>query len=203
MEIKDAPFGLRPVRYINGAPYSGAGNWYWVDASDSTALFIGDPVVGDGTSNTAALSAMGAGTFAAGELQGVTRAAVTADTPILGVVTAVGAVTQDSLRYRAASTERIVFVADSRDLVFEVQGDGALASTAVGLNCNLEFTHDGSTVTALSGAEIDVSEAATTANLQVKILGLSKRLDNQIETAGNIFDVIINRHQLANVTAGI
>jgi len=52
MANTDAPFGLRPIRHRNGAPYNGAFNHYYVASSYATALFVGDPVVKTGTSNT-------------------------------------------------------------------------------------------------------------------------------------------------------
>jgi hypothetical protein len=45
MANSNAPTGLTPVRYASGAPYNGAANVYFVPASDSTALYIGDPVI--------------------------------------------------------------------------------------------------------------------------------------------------------------
>jgi len=56
----DAPFGLRPLRHRNGAPYNGAVNPYYI-AGDVAALFIGDPVVKTGESNTAAITVPAAG----------------------------------------------------------------------------------------------------------------------------------------------
>ena len=38
-------FGLRPVRYFNGTPWNGQARHYYIPSTDSTALFIGDPVV--------------------------------------------------------------------------------------------------------------------------------------------------------------
>lgn len=195
MEIKDNPFGFVPVRDAFGRPYNGGRNLYWVDSSDSTALFVGDPVVLDGTSNTAEVEGDGVGKYQAGELAGVTIATAGADSPVKGVVVGVVADGRDSLTYRAASTERLVWVADDPFLVFQVQADGAIAAASIGLNTNIELTHAGDTFTGRSGAEIDASEVAATANLQVRVLGLSKRLDNAINTAGNIFDVQFNLHQ--------
>lgn len=194
MEIKDNPFGFKPVRYLDGTPYTGQRRAYWVDSSDSTALFIGDPVILDGTSNTAAVSAMGIGAFEAGELAGVTRATAGATNKVVGVVVGVAADSRDSVIYRAASTERLVWVADAPNLIFEAQADAAVATTLVGADTNILFTHAGDTFTGISGAEIDATAAAD-ATYQCRIIGLSKRRDNAINTAGNIFDVIFNLHQ--------
>ncbi len=194
-EIKDAPFGFRPIRHKSGAPYTGACTAYWLDSSDSTALYIGDPVVRDGTSSTAEVSAMSAGKFDTGHLTGVTRATAGATNKVIGVVVGVAAVTQDSLIYRAASTERIVYVADDPDLVFEVQVDAALPTASIGLDTNILFTHAGSTVTGLSGAEVDATASAD-ATYQAKILGFKRSPENTANTAGNIVEIMWNLHEL-------
>lgn len=41
----DAAFGLRPVRYLSGAPYNGACNKYYIPSTDTnTAVYIGSVV---------------------------------------------------------------------------------------------------------------------------------------------------------------
>ena len=165
-QIQDAPFGLVPKRHKSGAPYTGAGVPCYVGSGDGTALFIGDPVVLSGTGNTAEVKGMGMGTFAAGELPSVTKATAGSGNAIFGVVVGVVAETRDSTPYRAASTERILFVEPDPDLIYEVQADEAVAATSIGLNANLVFTNSGSTITGLSGVELDASSAATGATLQ-------------------------------------
>lgn len=184
MAYADASFGFIPVRHKNGAPYNGAATPYWVDSSDSTALYIGDPVVLDGTSNTAEVKVAGGGVFPIGTLAGVTRATAGATNLVTGVVVGVGAVTNDSLPYRAASTERVVYVADDPNLLFEVQADAAVAAASVGLNTNVLFTHAGSTATGRSGAEVDAT-AASDATYQAIILGFTNDPENEANAAGN------------------
>ncbi len=54
MPNADTPFGLRPVKYRSGAPYNGAANVYTTASGDGTAIYVGDPVVLSGTSQTIA-----------------------------------------------------------------------------------------------------------------------------------------------------
>lgn len=197
MAYADAPFGFIPRRYISGAPYNGASNLYWVDSSDATALFIGDPVMIDGTSNTAQVKVAGGGTFAAGMLEGVTRATAGATNKVVGVVVGVMASDRDSAPYRAASTERVVMVADDPNLVFEVQADEAVATTSVGQNSNIVFTHSGSTATGQSGAEADGTVAAGATN-QLAILGFTNDPKNEANAAGNRLLVQFTLHQRAS-----
>jgi len=184
MAYADASFGFRPVKHKNGAPYNGSPTPYWVDSSDATALFRGDPVILDGTSNTAELKVAGVGVFPPGTLAGVTRATAGATNIVTGVVVSVAAVTHDSLPYRAASTERVVMVCDDPSVLFEAQADAALATTAVGLSSNILFTHAGSTITGISGAEVDATAAAD-ATYQCTILAFSNDPKNDANAVGN------------------
>ena len=195
----DAPLGMRPIRHRNGAPYNGAANPYLVPSSDATALFIGDPVVVTGTANTAQVEAPGVGTFKAGELPTVIIATAGGTTnAITGCVVAFGANPSNlENQYRLASTDRIVWVADDPDLVFEMQEDsvgGALAETAVGSNVQL-IAGTGSTITGLSGWEIDSNTTATTATHQLRLERLVRREDNEVGNQAN-WEVSINFHTM-------
>ena len=189
MANSNAPSGLRPVRLRSGAPYNGAARRYYVASSDGTALYIGDPVIFSGTAD-------------ADGVAGVVRATAAGGAYVLGSVVAVEADTRDSLTYRAASTSRYVYVCDDPEMLFEIQEDavgGALAVTDVGLNADL-IIGSGSTTTGLSGAQLDTSTKATTATLQLKILGFSQRIDNEVGVANAKVLVSINLHALRNTT---
>lgn len=181
MANTDAPRGLLAVAHGSGAPYNNAVRPYYVPDTYATALFIGDPVVVTGTSNTAQVSAPGAGTFEPGTLPEINQAAAAG--PFSGVIVGFAAdPTNLETVHRPASTERIAFVADDPDLLFEIQEDsvgGALAATSVGLNANV-ILGTGSTATGLSGAELDSNTAATTSTLALRIVGLAPRADNAI-----------------------
>lgn len=197
----DSPSGLRPVRYKSGAPYNGAANPYYIQSDYATALFVGDPVVKTGTSNTAAVSAPGVGTCAigtlpainkttAGDVDGLTKA-------ITGVIVGFAA-NPDNLgsKHNPASTARIAFVADDPDLVFEMQADGAIPAASVGLNAVLIYTHAGSTATGLSGAELDTTSdvPAADASNQLTIVGAVNREDNDTTLTHAKVLVRINAH---------
>lgn len=170
MANSNAPTGLQPVRYRSGAPYNGAANVYYVPATDGTALFKGDPVIIAGAADTNGVPTC-------------TRATAGSAGRITGVV--VGFVPSPNIianGYRVASTAEYVLVADDPDLLFEIQEDstgGALAATDIGLNADLA-AGSGSTVTKLSGFQLDSSTADTTATLQLRIVGIAQRADNEI-----------------------
>lgn len=192
-------FGLRPVRYKDGAPYNGATNLYYVPASDGTALYVGDPVVVAGSGD-------------ANGVPSVTRAAAGAN--ITGAVVGFapkpyGAAGTDSgvnLGYRAASTEDYVLVADGVGLIFEAMEDqvgGALAAADIGLNVDL-VAAAGSAYTKQSGYLLDSSTKATT-SAQMRIVGLSPRVDNVIGNTDAVWlvSIIESAHAPASGTTGV
>lgn len=204
MANADTPFGLRPVSHVSGAPYNGACRPYHVDSTYATALFIGDPVVKvAGGSNAATVTFPGAGSFPPGTLGSVEIGA--AGGPITGVI--VGFAPNPSAldkTYKPASTEAIVYVADDPDLLFEIQeasGGTALTVTEVGLNASF-VAGTGSTTTGYSGYELDNSTEATTAGLELKIIGLVNRVDNAVGEHAKWL-VKINDHTQAHAAAGI
>jgi len=176
--------GFKPVKHSNGAPYNGQGNMYAVAASDATALFIGDPVVLDGSATAATGLATVTKAAAAGPILGVIIGIVPVNVdPVTGAMTA-GSVTLDTPQYRAASTARFVMVEDSPNVVYEAEAvTGSNASYTylladVGLNVS-HTTVAGSTTTGVSAAALDMSTKATTATLPWKILGAVQRVDNE------------------------
>ncbi len=201
MANRDAPFGLRPVRHRNGAPYNGAVRMYYVPAGYGTALFIGDPVVKTGTSNTAEVLG-----HAPGTLPEINKAAAGDGNAITGVIVGFVATSFDSKTYNPASTERIALVADDPDLLFEIQADGAIAAAQIGLNAVLIYTNAGSTVTGLSGAELDAGTTdapAADASNQFTIQAVVPRDDVEEGSAFTVVQVKINNHTEAHGAVGI
>lgn len=196
MANTNRPFGLKPVRYRNGTPWTGQARHYHVPSSHGTAIYIGDPVDLTGTSNTAEVTCLG-GTFPIATLADVTLATLADGNYTCGVVVGVEAVNRESTIYREASTDRVLLVADDPDLIFEVQDDGAtaLAATSVGLNAILE-SGTGSTTTGLSGYVLDTNGDAPAADASnmLLIMGLSKRLGNEV-AAYAVWEVMLNMHR--------
>ena len=196
-----APFGFKPIRYKNGAPYNGACTPYYAPSDYATAIYVGDPVVtvAAGANDTASPEG-----HQIGALQEINVATTGAGNYITGVVVGVGPDRDDlSKQYGVASTARVVMVADDPDLVFIGQEDSAgsesILVTDLGLNTNIVAGSGGSTVTGLSSWQLDSSAANTTNTLQVKILRLHDQANNPISSADTtanyaIFEFIINLH---------
>lgn len=197
----DSPFGLKPVRHKSGAPYNGAAKPYYIQSDYATALFVGDPVVKTGTSNTAAVTVPGAGTFGIGTLPAINKTAagdVDGMTKVItGVIVGFAPLPTDLTKnYNPASTARVAYVCDDPDVVFEIQADGAVPAASIGLNAVLIYTHSGSTATGLSGAELDTTSDAPEANAsnQLTIVGAVNRLDNDTTLTHAKVLVLINAH---------
>jgi hypothetical protein len=74
--------------------------------------------------------------------------------------------------------------------VYEIQSDEdttPFAGTDVGLNATYTTTA-GNTTTGISKVALDSSATNTTATFPLKILGISRRVGNQLNTAGSLLD---------------
>jgi hypothetical protein len=193
----DKVVGFRPYRYANGASYNGAANRYVIPASDGQATMVGDLV----TLHTTGDDATG--------LRCVTRTA-TNSTNCVGVVVGfeVDPASLNTPQFRAASTRRIVLVADDPDMLLVGQEDGdtdPLESTDIGQNVNIVVTA-GSTVTGASGMEIDSDTHNTTVTLPLKLMEFVATPDNEnvLSTGGQAFSrwaVKINTHPYRSTSA--
>lgn len=194
MANPDIVRGLVPVSDAYGKPYNGAFREYSVAAGNGTAIYVGDPVT---------TAAVGTAQTINGKVMLDVVQAATGDV-ITGVVVGVQWVTEASLPYRAASTQRVLYVCDDPNMLFEIQeasGGTALTANDMGLNANF-VVGSGSTTTGNSGVELDNSTEAGTNTLDLKIIGLANRPDNAIGEHAKWL-VRINRHRHVNQIAGI
>lgn len=203
MANSDARKGLQPITQGNAGGYTGKVRAYFVPSTYATALFIGDPVVKTGTSNT-----VGAGLgkqYPAGSLLEINKATAGAANGITGAIVGFE-VDPNNLdkTYNPASTARVVYVNDDPHQEFEIQADSGavVAATDIGTNADVIFTHAGSTATGFSGVELDTSDMAADATYQLTILGIIPRENNELGTNTKL-RVRINLHTEANVVVGI
>lgn len=185
----DRPSGFKPVKHLNGNPWNGKANVYFVPATDATALFIGDLVNLAGSAS------------ADGMYPTVTQAAA-GDTDNVGVVIGFGLQPEimsnpdsPTMKYRAASTAMYALVVDDPFVIFEIQEDsvgGYIAAASVGLATNV-VVGSGSTTTGKSAMELDSSDVSTDTAGQCRILRAVNRPDNAL---GNYckWEVLIAEH---------
>lgn len=159
--------GLHPVRMLDGSPFNGSGDIFYLPSSVATAAYIGDPVKLAGSAD-------------AGGIASIALCAAT-DT-ITGAIIGFADAASMTLGYGAASTARYPIVAHGQDILFEIQEDsdgGALAAADIGLNADIVVAA-GSSYTKRSGVMLDTSTKNTTATLGLRIRGLVQRPDNAI-----------------------
>jgi len=210
------PRGFTPVRHLNGAPFNGATQMYYVPSTDTTAYAVGDLVKLVGTTNSEDFYNYGCPI--------VTRAAA-GNTPLLGAIVGFKAdpnnLVNSGFRQNpsGATAGFYVWVADAPDLIFEAQLCGASGAAVapnvtaaagtnyIGLNASIYApTATSNFGSGLSGMMVDSSTAATTNTLALKILNYSRRMDQDLTTSGNYakVDVLINAHLFSNASvAGI
>lgn len=195
----DSRFGLRPYKMPDGSsvPVRAA----YIPASYGTALFVGEPIVITGTSNTAAAGLQKQ--YIAGSLPEINRAGAGSGASVTGAIVGFE-YNPDNLYqlYNPANTERIAFITYDAATIYLIQGSGTIAATDVGSNADLVYTHAGDTTTGLSGAELDTTTFNTTATLQLKLLSIQNALDNELGTNTKAL-VTINTATIADNIAGI
>jgi len=181
----DAPFGMLPIRYRSGAKYNGACNAYCMLAAETDNAAIGDPVILAGATNTTTL-----GTHKAGTLQSVVLSDVASINQV-GVIVGFD-FTSTEYTYGVAATDRVIYVADDPDLVFEVQTSGANVAADAGLNASFLMTV-ASTTLGKSQVELDTTTKAVTATLPLRMLQIADKENNDLGTNA-IWEVMINNH---------
>jgi len=207
MANTDSPFGFKPVGHLQGLDWSEKVRWYFVPATDGTAIGLYDLVIPVNT-----------GAEAIGEFP-ICAQATAGSTVLLGSAVAFrtdppstprglqGDNTIPRYTYRPASTAMYVGVTDDPYIIYEAQEDSVgsnLAAADVGTNCDIIVATADAT-TGLSQMEID-SSTTTPSTANVRILGLAPAnaqvgLTNAIGTNAK-WRVLINEHFFKG-TAGL
>lgn len=184
MSNAQGAFGLRPVRKLDGSPYTGAVQKCYVSANYATALFIGDGVIFSTTladkDPTARYPTIIAWT---GLAAGLCRGVIVGFEPNpddLGKI------------YIPASTGGYAYVCMDPEVVYQIRDDGAGTPSTVypGQNATVTIAA-GSTVTGLSGAVLDTSTPATDQTAPLHILGKADIEDNELGDYA-IWEVLLN-----------
>jgi hypothetical protein len=186
--------GFRPVGHLNGSKWNGQVNRYMISASDAQATNVGDFV--QLADNDALVDEDGFGVYPAVERIGSGTAV-----PIVGVIVGfeVDYSNLNAPNYRAASTRRVVLVADAPDTVFAGPQDGTggvVAAASVGLNVAINLGTAGTSGAYASGMSVDSSTVATTATLPLQIMGVTAAPDNDVTSTSRPAElkVRINTH---------
>ena len=190
MANKDAAFGFRPIRSLSAGQVRTSE--HTIADTYGTAIYTNQPVVG----------------VTAGGIQH----AIDTSTGTIGLIlgTFGGAQYTDSdgkptfksyWKASTSATDRVVYVYDDPQIVFEVQHDGT--GTAAVNFAGFDYVGlSGNTDTGISKAELDTSSNATSGNFQQ--LGISKDPDNSDTSSANCNAYVMvngDEHQLVTGTS--
>lgn len=187
MANAQTPFGLRPVRMYNGSPYTGQTIRAYLHASEAVALYIGDPL--EPQTATAYMDPTGKHpTFK-----------LSTGATAHSVVAVIASFDPDpdnlTLQYRKASTARYANVILTKDVVFQIRGDGAGTPTKIYPGQNFTMTAGtASTITGLSGYQLAETTPATTEAHPLHILNLADIEDNELDDYA-VWDVVVSACQ--------
>lgn len=197
MANPNRPSGFAPVQFLSGAEWNGQARLYSIAAAYATALYIGDPVISSGTANADGVPGIVLGA-ATGALRGV----------IVGLGTKEGLIANPdnlNITYRpaaATANDWFAMVVDDPNVIFEIQehANGTqLAATEIGLNqISVSGTGNGF-VSGWTLASTTDATAATTATLQLRLMGLVRRYNNVFGAYAKHL-VKINVHELGTGT---
>lgn len=182
------PFGLRPVKHLNGMPWNGQTQKCYIPAAGAQ-MNIGDAVVRNLTSSPD------------GFYPAVTVATMGDAAQIYGIITAFEP-SSDQLdhTYQTSGTTRYCYVCIDPDVIFEIRDDSSavIGIAGVGLNANIVQSTASASVTSsfLSGQMLLASTVAANASFQLLILNAAPYDDNDATLAGAVWQVLISQHQL-------
>lgn len=193
----NAPQGLVPVRYLNGAPWNDATNEYPIASGYSSNIGKGDPVaaLSDGTIGIGVAGATCRGVFMGCKFyqpDGTFRFQNNwiASTTI------------------ASNTTVMALIADDPNLVFNVQetdgsGNAGTPLALADVNLNINFRIGTPTSIGISTSSINNATENTTSTLNLKLLGLMPYPGNVVGSFANWL-VTWNVHDFKSVgTAGV
>jgi hypothetical protein len=96
------------------------------------------------------------------------------------------------------------FIIDDPMAIFEIQADDTFPVADLFGNFDIVYTSSGSTTTGISGAELDVTTGATTANLPLKAIDISRDPNNSdVSSANTNVLVVIQNHIFGQKGAGL
>jgi len=159
MSATAAPFGLRPVGNLGGN-YNGSFRQYPILSTESTAIVFGDVVkltdAGATTTiqkDTGTTSATPIGIFMGCRYTDIST----------------GQTQFSQVWSGAAHTNGMVYVADDPNILFAIQADGTVNDDDLAANCAL-VQGTANTTLGISRVSLDISTAATTAALPIRVV---------------------------------
>ena len=192
MSATNAPFGLRPAFHPSGldraqALAGGIPSAYNTDILKGQAVLY---VAGSGTIEPVNAT----GDALSGAFAGVEWTDTTGRRRVSNYWPA-------NTAYQTGSC--VAYFYNDPNIVYEIQADGSVAQTSIGLDANLSNFAAGPNVTGLSQATLSASILSTGVQGQVQILDLAPYVDNAWGDNFTIVRVQVARRQIAAVVPGI
>lgn len=192
----NAPFGLRPVRKIDGS----APNYQVIKRqilnSNTTKIFNGDCVADDGSGYIK----KAVYNDTSHQLYGVFQGCEYYDTALKQKV--FSPYWTGSANALAASV--FGYVCIDPDMVFEVQSTTAttnlIAISQINNNATFVAAPAGNTANGMSTLVLDADNVATTSTLPFRIVGLSQRVNNDNTLIYNIVEICLNDQTFKTLT---
>ena len=186
MSATSAPRGLKPIGLLGGMPFAGSTREYLIKSGYATAIFNGDVVGMAATTGT--------------DDGHLVRETAASEVNPIGVFLGVsytdpstGQLTHKQFYPGSIAASDIkAIVAVNPFTLYEVQADGAIAQTQLGMTADLVQTQAGSTTTGNSGLQLDASTASVGGEL-FKIIDFVDRVGSTIGDAKT--DVIVMMNQ--------
>ena len=203
--------GFKPVKHFTGAPYNGQANIYEVSASETIPIFVGDLVVRSTNASTSGLvtvkslsAAATANDVVAGVCLGAVVGVVNSKMDPLDGKMSAGSITLDTPQFAPASTKSFVLVADSPDIIYEVESTASFALADIGLNGDVGvLANTQSLVTGNSPMYVNATAPTASATRPVHIVGYVKRPDNEAPAAYNKILVQLTTSAQGNAIVGV
>jgi hypothetical protein len=196
-----AGYGLRPIGKVGGNPNNNATTQYEIATNYTTAIYNGG-IVCPASSGTIIISDQAISPL--GVLAGVEFVdSVTGKTTFKNYWPGSNAVSVDT------DFPVKAFVYDDPFQLYAVVADGTNTNRATALadvfvNCDMASVNNGSTATGRSSDMLDISTAATTNTLDVRIVGLYEDAANADYSAvGHQYIVRLNGHYNLNTSAAV
>lgn len=176
-----------------------------VASTYATDVFVGDALTRATTAISNATEITTAvGKYSIGSLESAIRVTVGTGNGILGVITSIDPLFGVADNYGRASTARVVTICDDPQAEYEIQAEGTFSDTQVGLNAVLYDGSTGSTISGLSGTQLDcgtTTAPAADAAYQLTVKGIIDRADNAPGTNVKL-RVRINNNLNSNAVVG-
>lgn len=194
MSATSAPRGLKPIGLLGGMPFAGSTREYLIKSGYGTAIFNGDVVGMADTANSTDDGFLVRET-AASEVNPIgVFLGVSYTDPSTGQLTH-----KQFYPGSIAASDIKAIVAVNPFTLYEVQADGAIAQTQLGMTADLVQTQAGSTTTGNSGLQLDASTASVGGEL-FKIIDFVDRVGSTIGDAKTDVIVMMNQTEHAFLT---